>query len=70
MQTQTKTSSPLFEKLLGQLKEFGLDPRDWHLIPKANGQARLIHRTDRQFSFVGAIDLHRGTWTQLSLDSL
>lgn len=70
MQINAKTQSHLLEKLLSQLQEFGLDPRDWNLIPKTHGQARLIHRRDRDFCFVGAIDARRGKWIRLHLESL
>lgn len=70
MEINAKTQSHLFEKLLAQLKEFGLDARDWRLIARADGRARLVHRTDRSFSFIGAIDSRRGTWKQLRLENL
>lgn len=70
MQISLKTRTDLLGKLLSQLKEFGLDARDWRLIREDRDRARLIHRQDRNFIFVGAIDFQRGTWKRLQLESL
>lgn len=70
MHISLKTRTDLFEKLLSQLKEFGLDARDWRLIREDRDRARLVHRQDRNFIFIGAIDFRRGTWKRLQLESL
>ena len=70
MQISLKTRTDLLEKLLSQLKEFGLDARDWRLVQEGRERARLIHRRDRSFIFVGAIDFRQGTWKRLQLESL
>jgi len=36
-----------------QLAEFGLDPKEWNIVPLKNRKIFVIHKTDRQFSLLG-----------------
>lgn len=60
------------EQLKLQLRGFGLDPREWRLLPEAGTRVVLRHRRDRDFRLRGLCQLatEGWRWTELQLISL
>lgn len=58
------------ESLLLQLTAFGLDPREWRLLPLNSCLFGIIHKEDRNFMFLGWADRAAQSWEQLQLLSL
>lgn len=63
-------SKTILENLVSQIRQFGLNPQDWKLIPQGRREVRLVHRRDDSFRFVGFIDQKKCSWKSLALESL
>lgn len=58
--------------LKDQLRSFGLNPRDWKLLPSRTPRVLVINRQNSHFSFEGEVDssTHHPRWHSLTLRSL
>ena len=73
-QTQ-KLNFRLFKSLMLQLRQYGLNPRDWRVCrvtSNALGELALVHRHDQDFMFKGSVRQSGQTlqWENLFLASL
>lgn len=58
------------QKLLKQLSDFGLNPKEWSLsVGTSPSEVALIHQEDQSFQLIGVIDWQIGRWTALELVS-
>ena len=58
--------------LTNELKNFGLDPRDWTLIKQKTGTYRIANKKDESFSLKGQTKLteQKLTWDFIHLNSI
>lgn len=59
-------------KLTNELKNFGLDPRDWTLIKQRTGLYRIANKKDESFTLKGQTKLteQKLTWDFIHLSSI
>ena len=58
------------QKLLKQLSDFGLNPKEWSLSMGSNAsEVELTHQEDENFQLKGVIDWQMGRWMALELSA-
>ena len=75
MTKKRQNTFSLIGRLLEQLVEFGLNPKDWHAEPshRIGASIRLCHRLDEDFQLLGWIETSnpkKARWQKISVNSL
>ena len=60
----------MHQELSKELKSFGLNPREWHILLKSNSQVELVHQNHQDFKLQGRVRCFKGRWEWLSLNLL
>lgn len=72
METLRKELNESLGTLTEQLTEFGLNPRDWKILPKGKGFYKVQYSEDEAWYFYGMAkqDSDKTKWSYLRLASL
>ncbi len=63
-------SLPTTQILLKQLRDFGLNPKDWKLLMGKKGPTvKVINEEDSNLQFIGVIDWSKNRWQSLTLNT-
>lgn len=73
--TNDTHQNTLIEQLSQQLREFGLNPRDWKIMPKGHDRYKVQYSDDASWFFYGQSQMQnhpqeKAKWSYLKLISI